>query len=45
MKGVLITTSDFTAAACEFAKGTPLELVNGAELEGLLGRSDRGKQT
>jgi hypothetical protein len=35
-KGILITTSSFTADAIEFAKGKPLELIDGAKLVELL---------
>ena len=28
-KGILVTTSDFTAAGYEFARGKPIELING----------------
>lgn len=30
--GILITTSDYGADACEFAKGKPINLLNGSEL-------------
>ncbi len=35
-KGILITTSEFTSKANEFAKGKPIELINGKKLEKLL---------
>jgi hypothetical protein len=35
-KGILITTSDFTAQAVEQSKGTPVELWNGEHLNSLL---------
>ena len=35
-KGILVTTSDFTAKAREFADGKPLELVDGEKLVSLL---------
>lgn len=36
VKGILITTSDFTAQAREFAERVGLELINLSQLEGLL---------
>jgi hypothetical protein len=38
-KGILITTSDFSAQAREFAKNLPVELIDGAKLADLLARS------
>ncbi len=37
-KGILITTSDFSAPAWEFAQGKPIELINGEQLQVLLER-------
>lgn len=36
MKGILVTTSNYGNDAYEFAKGKPIQLINGAELLGLL---------
>ena len=36
IKGILVTTSGFTAQAREFARDLPIELVDGEELAGLL---------
>jgi Holliday junction resolvasome RuvABC ATP-dependent DNA helicase subunit len=36
VKGVFITTSDFTAQAREFAEGLPIELIGGMQLRSLL---------
>lgn len=38
MKGVIITTSDFTTEARKFAEGKPIELVDGALLQQLIKR-------
>jgi hypothetical protein len=38
MKGILITTADFSPDARRFAEGKPLELVNGTKLRELLNR-------
>ncbi len=35
-KGILVTTSDFTAAGYEFARGKPIELINGSGLLALI---------
>ncbi len=35
-KGILVTTSDFTAAGFEFARGKPIELINGSGLLALI---------
>lgn len=35
-KGILITTSDFTNKAVDFAKGKPIELIDGEKLKKLL---------
>ncbi len=35
-KGILITTSDFTSKAIDFAKGKPIELIDGDKLNSLL---------
>lgn len=37
-KGVIVTNAEFTSAAVKFARGKPLELVNGSALLQLLGR-------
>jgi hypothetical protein len=39
-KGILITNSDFTRAARDFAEGKQIELIDGAKLKGLLSRYD-----
>lgn len=36
MKGILVTTSNYGNDEYEFAKGKPIQLINGAELLGLL---------
>ena len=36
MKGILVTTSNYGNDAYEFAKGKPLQLLNGANLLSLL---------
>jgi len=46
VKGILITTSGFTAQAQEFARNLPLELIGGAKLKLLLNEylvTDQGK--
>lgn len=43
VKGVFITTSDFTAQAREFARGLPIELIGGTQLSSLL--SEHGLPT
>jgi restriction endonuclease Mrr len=40
VKGILITNTGFTGQAREFAKGTRLELVDGAQLHALLSKHD-----
>jgi Restriction endonuclease/Holliday junction DNA helicase RuvB P-loop domain len=40
VKGILITTSSFTAQASEFAKNSPLELIDGNKLLGLFQEYD-----
>jgi Holliday junction resolvasome RuvABC ATP-dependent DNA helicase subunit len=40
IKGILITTSDFTRQAQEFAETLPLELINGERLKELLANRD-----
>jgi restriction endonuclease Mrr len=39
-KGVLVTTSEFTASAINFAKGKQLELIDGRKLKTLLNKYD-----
>jgi restriction system protein len=39
-KGILITTSDFSSQAREFAKNLPIELIDGAKLAVLLTRQN-----
>src|SRR6266508_4368825 len=36
LKGILVTTSDFTATLFEFARGKPIELINGSGLLALI---------
>lgn len=36
LKGIFITTSDFTLQARQFAEGLPLQLINGTELRALM---------
>ncbi|MBA3235826.1 MAG: restriction endonuclease [Chloroflexi bacterium] len=36
MKGLLVTTSDFSPDARRFAEGKPIELINGTQLRALL---------
>lgn len=38
MKGIIITTSDFTSEAQRFAEGKPIELIDGALLQQLIKR-------
>jgi restriction system protein len=51
MKGILITTSFFTAEAAKFAEGQPIELIDGRELQrllqehGLLAEPDQDQMT
>ena len=40
-KGILITTSDFSAQARDFAKDLPIELINGTDLTKLLAQMSR----
>lgn len=39
VKAILITTSDFTAQARQFAEGLPIELISGEKLKDLLSKS------
>lgn len=38
VKGIVITTAEFTEAARRFADGKPLELIDGGKFEALLAR-------
>lgn len=41
-KGIVVTTSDFTAQARKFAEGKPIELINGEQFRTMLAKSPIG---
>ena len=42
-KGILITSSEFTRSAIEFAKGKRLELIDGRQLDEMIGEASKGR--